>query len=293
MSASVAQNPQVLGASLVVANQTALAALDITGMTLGTVVYDAADDLYFQLKVSTASLSAGSVVAVSGITGIRWLVASGGFGADTLLKLPNANAALVNALEMITALTNNGAGTEASALVFKLLAAGAQATALTLDGQGVALPDGSTSAPSLRFASEPGANTGFCYAGPGVIAYSVDAQLMAYFGDLVYGFRLFHRVQETRSADIASGGTITLGNANYAHLTGTTAVNFITTTGWLDGARVELLCPSGVTFNNNTGSPPGNTFALQLLSGANTPIAANGVIAFRKDDALSRWVQVK
>jgi hypothetical protein len=52
-----------------------------------------------------------------------------GFGADTLVTLPNAVSTQVNALELIATLTNNGVGTEASQWDVKLLSAGAQVTA--------------------------------------------------------------------------------------------------------------------------------------------------------------------
>jgi hypothetical protein len=71
---SIASAPQVLGAALVVATEAALAALNVDGMTLGTEVYVSGTDKTFSLRVSSATLAAGSVVAVANISGVRWLL---------------------------------------------------------------------------------------------------------------------------------------------------------------------------------------------------------------------------
>jgi hypothetical protein len=94
-----------------------------------------------------------------------------------------------------------------------------------------------------------------------------------------------------RGADVVAASAIGPKSA-YVHITGATAVNYISTGSWFDGARVELLVINGVTFNHNSGAPPTGSYPLQMIGGANLAKAINGVIAFRRDDALKRWVQV-
>jgi len=58
----------------------------------------------------------------------------GTFGEDTIVDKPNANGALVAALELLTTLPVTTAGAESAAWAIKLLVAGAQLALLTLDG---------------------------------------------------------------------------------------------------------------------------------------------------------------
>jgi len=87
------------------------------------------------------------------------------------------------------------------------------------------------------------------------------------------------RIQGDQGGDVASAGTITLGNGNYFDITGTTAIDYITTTDWQSGSEVTLQFDASVTVNHNTGSVPANTAAI-LLSGA-------GNFAATADDTLT------
>lgn len=74
MNTGLTATPVVFGASLAVANATALAALDVSGMTVGTMCYVTSLAAPFTLAVSSASLVTNQVVAVNGVTGIRWII---------------------------------------------------------------------------------------------------------------------------------------------------------------------------------------------------------------------------
>ena len=85
------QNPgQRVGAIIVVADSTALAALDPSGLTLGSEVYKTDDDSYWELKVSSAALGS-TVIAVNGISGLRWLLRVAAAGFVTLAQLADTS----------------------------------------------------------------------------------------------------------------------------------------------------------------------------------------------------------
>jgi hypothetical protein len=65
---------------------------------------------------------------------------------------------------------------------------------------------------------------------------------MAAFKTTNRGLIFKDRVQGKKGADIASATTITLGRGNYFHITGTTTISYITTTGWQPGSVVRLKC---------------------------------------------------
>lgn len=77
MSPTVIQG-QALGSIITVQDSTALAALSTQGISVGTAVYNAAVGTNFVLTVSTAGLVTDSIVAVSGITGLRWIKKAAG-----------------------------------------------------------------------------------------------------------------------------------------------------------------------------------------------------------------------
>lgn len=71
------------------------------------------------------------------------------------------------------------------------------------------------------------------------------------------------------TATAATGTTMTLGASNYNTTTGSTTVDFITTTGWTAGSWIVLNLGADVTFRHNIASPPANTAALNLAGDAN------------------------
>lgn len=75
-SPSISPIPRAPGAQLVVANSADLAVLDVSGFTLSTRVYNIAENAVFVLSPSTADVG-DFVVAVAGVTGLRWLLETG------------------------------------------------------------------------------------------------------------------------------------------------------------------------------------------------------------------------
>ena len=67
-----------VGATIDVFDATALAALDATGLTRGTVVFVSSLNSDFTLTLSAASLVPNQVVSVNGIDGYRWIIGGGG-----------------------------------------------------------------------------------------------------------------------------------------------------------------------------------------------------------------------
>lgn len=96
---------------------------------------------------------------------------------------------------------------------------------------------------------------------------------------------------ETRGPDVASASAIA-PRAAYQHITGATAIDFMATDGWFDGARIELRAQAAITFNHNTAAPPAGAYALVMELGVNLALASGQVVAFRRDDETKRWCQV-
>lgn len=79
------------------------------------------------------------------------------------------------------------------------------------------------------------------------------------------GVAIGGRILNSQGADVASANTLTLGyDGNSFVVTGTTSINYITTTGWTDGSRITLHFEGSVTLNDNTGTVPANTAAMRL-----------------------------
>lgn len=102
--------------------------------------------------------------------------------------------------------------------------------------------------------------------------------LMKGGGDVRVGSTSGARFQGSKGADAASGGTLTLGEGNLFDITGTTAIDYITTTRWQVGSEVTLQFDGSVTVNHNTGSVPGNTAAIFLAGAANFAATAGDML---------------
>jgi hypothetical protein len=86
------------------------------------------------------------------------------------------------------------------------------------------------------------------------------------------------RFMATAGADVASASTLTLGNGNYFKVTGTTTIDYITTTGWQAGSEVTLEFAAALTVTNGGGAPPGGTAALKLAGAANFSATADDTL---------------
>lgn len=100
------------------------------------------------------------------------------------------------------------------------------------------------------------------------------------------------RFQQAKGADVASAATLTLGaDGSVFGITGTTAIDFITTTNWQAGSIVTLRFAGAATVNHNTGSPPGSTAPILLSGSANITFAANTVLRLVYDG--TNWIDLR
>lgn len=95
-----------------------------------------------------------------------------------------------------------------------------------------------------------------------------------------YGKKFLRRLQLTKGANVDSAATITLGNdGNVFAITGTTAIDYITTTNWQAGSEVTLLFGTSITVNHASGSPAATSAKIRLNGAAN--------VAFVDKDSLT------
>lgn len=91
-----------------------------------------------------------------------------------------------------------------------------------------------------------------------------------------------------KSASVTAASTITIGDGNLVPITGTTTINYCTTTGWTSGSEVILYFDGVTIITHNAGSVPANTAAFFFASGANYTTAANTVLRFVYDGTYWR-----
>lgn len=102
------------------------------------------------------------------------------------------------------------------------------------------------------------------------------------------------RFQTFKGSDVASAATLTLGSSpgtsagNVFNVTGVTAVDFITTTGWQAGSEITLILKGAITLNHNTGSPGAGTAALKLAGAANLVGATGDMVKLVYDGTVWR-----
>lgn len=97
------------------------------------------------------------------------------------------------------------------------------------------------------------------------------------------------RVLEAKGANVASASTLTLGgDGNTFQVTGTTTVNYITTTGWTSGSKVTLTFAAATTLTHNAATPPANTAAIFTQSGSNYATKAGSVVELVYDGTYWR-----
>jgi len=98
----------------------------------------------------------------------------------------------------------------------------------------------------------------------------------------------YKRVQGTMGSDVTSASTLTLGDGNFFQITGTTTINYITTTNWKKGSIVYLIFVNGLTINHNTSSPPANTASILISGNANIVFSAGSTITLIYDG--DNWI---
>ena len=98
------------------------------------------------------------------------------------------------------------------------------------------------------------------------------------------------KIQGNMGVDIASSSTITLNNGNLFAVTGTTDINYITTTDWKPGSIICLIFDSDITINHNTGSPPANTVPLFLNNEVLFDFKSGSTLTLTYDDNYWREI---
>lgn len=130
-------------------------------------------------------------------------------------------------------------------------------------------------------------NTSLTLSASKIASFIVGVTLTAAFD--TNRFRVVRRLNLTRGADVASGGTVTFGNdGTLFQLTGTTAVNFITTTDWQDGSPIYMIAKGAITLNHNTGGAPGSTAAMKIAGAANMALASGDMVVMWYDGTVFR-----
>ena len=72
------------------------------------------------------------------------------------------------------------------------------------------------------------------------------------------------RILGAQGSNVASAATITLGDGNFFHITGTTNIDCITTTGWTNGSEITLEFDGVLTVNDSTGGCGAGTSNVNL-----------------------------
>jgi hypothetical protein len=100
------------------------------------------------------------------------------------------------------------------------------------------------------------------------------------------------RFEHAMGANVASASTLTLGvDGTIFGITGTTIINYITTTNWQAGSIVTLRFAAACPVHNNVGSVPGSTAPILLAGGGDTTFAANTILTLLYDGA--NWIDVR
>lgn len=225
---------------------------------------------------------------------VATLFARGEFGSDVSVPLANASAADVTAMRCVLTLLVATAGSERAQWLIRLIKAGAPADTLKITPDAIGFPNGVSTTPALAFLED--ATTGFSGAGAGTWQWRAGSALGKYLGGPAdYGERVFMRLNANRGGDVASATTITAPvNANYFHVTGTTQIDFLTTTNWVDGALIHVVFNGAVTVRHNIGSPPANTAPFSLSGGVNAAYTAGTKASYRWDQsggATGVWLE--
>lgn len=98
------------------------------------------------------------------------------------------------------------------------------------------------------------------------------------------------RIVGSKSADVGSASTITIGAGNYAKITSTTTINYITTTAWQAGSQIVLEFAASLTVTHNAGSVPANTAAILLAGAANFSATATDTLTLAYNG--TNWIEV-
>ncbi len=246
---------------------------------------------------TVTSVSAGTNVTVTGTAAVPIINATTQFGSDTSILLPNASAANVTALEVISSLSTNTAAAEVSQWLIKLLRAGAQNNSYLLTPNGLTTDITASATWSWNMANGGVQVAGISYSAGGLLVLRGDsiAGVRFQFGastaygqfDSVVGLTTTGvPIQESQGAAITAASTITPATqtpngGNVFVVTGTTTVNLIGSVNWNNGAEIVLLNTGALTYAHNQ-APSGSNYPLMLAGSTNATPAVNTRITLRK-----------
>lgn len=239
----------------------------------------------------------------NGSAGSPLSVPAGLFGADTVIQLPNSTSAQVSALELITSLTTNTAGSEVSKFLMKLLSTGAQVSAFSFEPSELVTDSGALTTWNwiMKYNGTAVASIGFNSVGqlllvatqaagglfmgvgtPGQAASGLTVSVNNDFGLTVGG-----AVQITQFTNIASASTLVVpagrtssgavAAGNSGNVTGSVMVNLIDSTWWTRGSEINLMFTAGTMLKHNQAAS-GNALPMLLKGSVDATVPANGRI---------------
>ena len=97
------------------------------------------------------------------------------------------------------------------------------------------------------------------------------------------------RVKGKQGADVASDANITLGDGNYFQVTGTTAVDTISSTGWPSGSVIVLQFTDSLTVRHGAS---GDFDPLALAGSANLSATAGDTLSLIYDAVNGFWREI-
>lgn len=202
------------------------------------------------------------------------------FSTDTILQLPNSTPANVNALELISSLTTNTAGSEVSRWLMKLLRGGLVENAYTFD-PGTLTMDGAGTTKAINFNTSGSISAQVAGNSAGQLLLSSTSQaILFYVGatpQTTQGFQISQangllatglRFNAAQGTALASASTLTYtasgsNGGNVFRVTGTTTINLFDANWWSPGAQVTLVFDGALTVKHGqTNSGTGDRFLL-------------------------------
>lgn len=119
----------------------------------------------------------------------------------------------------------------------------------------------------------------------------IDQSVTSSASPTFVGVTLGGRLQGDKGADVASADEITLGtDGNYFDITGTTAINHITKTGWQAGSIVALQFDGNVAVMHDAESPTGTEASILLTGGAAFMATADDTLQLVYDGVYFREI---
>lgn len=243
-------------------------------------------EMYFRsstgLDMAALSVPADNILYI-GNSGFTSIIVNGGSGdCDFTIRSDSNNSHFVSDAGLFGGVGAFGFGSSAQAGIsmyvsFPARSAPAnQNTAIaefTGSAGALTIPAGTTSVVATASFSEPNITaTGTVTLASTVYINNAPTEGTTNFAQYIAAgtFAARGRANHAQGSSVASASQLTLGEGNHFIITGTTAINTITTTGWLDGAKVTLAFASAGATIANAASAAGLLAANVLMGSAGT-----------------------